>query len=112
MKVLTREEATTLKRGPGPWSWPELVHIMVSNTYDVSPGLGRRAPNGDPFEEAMALRMLETLYDAGFAVVKLEHAVFGAGGANLAAEGARRTAEASEHLENAIDAADGVIEEG
>lgn len=99
MKVISREEATTVRRGPGPWDWPELVYVMVSNTYDLSPILGRRAPNGDPFEEAMAARMLETLYDAGYAVVKLEHAVFDA-------------AVASERLENITDAADGVIEEG
>lgn len=73
MRILTREEATHFERsrGPGPWIWPEVVYIAISNTYDLIGVSGPRALNGDPLEFALAVRYLETLYDNGYVLVKM-----------------------------------------
>jgi hypothetical protein len=76
VKLVTREEATTVVRVLGkPTRWPEVVGIMTGDCFKVSPGLvlsGVTADNGWPLEEAFAVNFLETLYGAGYAVVKLE----------------------------------------
>lgn len=88
MKVFTKDEATTVERPEhGPWAWPEPVDVMISNTAKFDPvnsfqwredrgvyshhafDLSRM---GDPLMFAIAVNMLETLYSAGYAVVKLD----------------------------------------
>lgn len=88
MKVFTREEATTVERPKnGPWTWPEPVDVMISNTYKFEPvgslqwredrGVYRHhmfdlSQMGDPLMFAIALNMLETLYRNGYAVVQMD----------------------------------------
>jgi hypothetical protein len=69
--VLTREQATQVARPefPAPWEWPDPVLVMVGNTNQF--GMTGRSHNGDPYMFAVALSMLESLYDAGYVVAKV-----------------------------------------
>ena len=69
--ALSRDEALTVKRpeGPEPYVWPDPVLCMVSDTYKF--GLARQSYNGDPLAFAVALEMLRSLYDNGYALVKV-----------------------------------------
>ena len=68
--VIPREEATSVQRGPGPWRWPRLVEIMVSDSWDTCPVPGIQAANGGPLDMEFALNFLASLYRAGFAVTR------------------------------------------
>ena len=68
--LISREEATSLQRGPGPWRWPQLVEVMVSDSWHTFPVHTARASNGGPLDMEFALNFLESLYRAGYAVVR------------------------------------------
>jgi len=75
MRILSREEATTVERPTGgyrPWKWPEPVNVAVSNCGLVSDHVFAKARNGDPLDFALAVNYFETLYDQGYAIVKLD----------------------------------------
>lgn len=74
MKILSREEATHVERpnSPHPWQWPAAVSVCVSNSWGVLPYIGARTPDGDPLAEGVAVRYLETLYEHGYVLAKLD----------------------------------------
>lgn len=67
--VISREEATSVQRGPGSWRWPRLVEVIISDSWDTFPVHTARAANGGPLDMEFALNFLESLYRAGYAVV-------------------------------------------
>lgn len=72
VKIFSREEATTVRRPPELWEWPDIANVMVSDSYKVDKQLHLHTANGDPLQLAYAVNFLETLYARGYAVVQLE----------------------------------------
>jgi hypothetical protein len=76
MRILSKEEATKVERPEGmtPWSWPEPAFVAVSDCFRVLGVLGAKsAEDGEsPLSLALAVNFFETLYAAGYAIVKLD----------------------------------------
>jgi len=74
MQVLSREEATKVERPafPEPWKWPDAASVALSNSYEIIGPSYRKAPNGDPLELALVVRVFETLYEAGYVLARID----------------------------------------
>lgn len=73
MRILSKEEATKVERSKrDPWKWPDAVCAAASNSFSVLPVIGARTPDGDPLALGVTVRILETLYDQGYIIAKLE----------------------------------------
>ena len=63
-------EATSVQRGPGPWRWPRLVEVMVSDSWDTLSGARRCGGEWRAAGPGARAQLLESLYHAGYAVVR------------------------------------------
>lgn len=76
MRILTREEATHVEKPEGwtPWTWPEPASVAVSDCHRVLGVAGARSAEDheSPLSLALAVNFFETLYEQGYAIVKLD----------------------------------------
>jgi hypothetical protein len=81
MRILSKEEATKVTRSErDPWVWPDAVCAAASNSFSVLPVVGARTPDGDPLALGVTVRILETLYEHGYAIVKMDEEPAQSGG--------------------------------
>jgi hypothetical protein len=70
VKALTKAQCTTVLRPKnGPWTWPDVVYAMISDSFRVQKTLGLVAVNGEPLTFAYAVNFLESLYRCGYTVI-------------------------------------------
>jgi hypothetical protein len=76
MRILSKEEATKVERpeGMAPWTWPEPAFVAVSDCFRVLGVAGARSAEDheSPLSLALAVNFFESLYEQGYAIVKLD----------------------------------------